>query len=54
MKLRLHPDKTAFREAARRGNLVPVCLDILADTETPVSALAKMRRANGQSPLFLH
>ena len=53
MKLRLYPDKAQFRECAQRGNLVPVCLEILADTETPVSALAKIRRANGNGPLFL-
>jgi len=51
MKLRLFPDKAAFLELAGHGNLVPVCLEVLADTETPVSALAKMSR-NG-NPVFL-
>lgn len=53
MKLRLFPDKERFREHAQRGNLIPVCVEILADTETPVSALAKIRRENEGGPLFL-
>lgn len=51
MKLKMFPDKATFLELAKQGNLVPVCLDVLADTETPVSALAKMSR-NGE-PIFL-
>jgi len=53
MKLRRYPTREQFRELARQGNLVPVCLEILADTETPVSALAKIHRGNGAGPLFL-
>ena len=51
MKLKLYPDKDEFRRLADKGNLVPVCLDLLADTETPLSALAKMYHGDG--PAFL-
>jgi anthranilate synthase component 1 len=36
---------------ARRGNVIPVCREILADTETPLSVLAKVYREEG--PVFL-
>jgi anthranilate synthase component 1 len=36
---------------AAKGNLIPVCLEVLADTETPVSALAKVYE--GHEPVFL-
>ncbi|RMH36354.1 MAG: anthranilate synthase component I [Deltaproteobacteria bacterium] len=36
------PDRERFREAARRGNLIPVYREILADGDTPVSAYAKL------------
>jgi len=51
MKLKLYPGKDEFMDLARRGNLIPVCLDILADTETPLSALAKIYE--GKGPVFL-
>ena len=51
MKIRSYPDRDEFLKLAERGNLVPVCLEILADAETPVSALAKFYRGDG--PLFL-
>ncbi len=51
MRLRLFPARDTFAELLTRGNLVPVCCDILADTETPVSALAKIRRPG--RPVFL-
>jgi anthranilate synthase component 1 len=38
------PSANEFLEFARRGNLVPVFRDILADTETPVSAFLKIAR----------
>jgi anthranilate synthase component 1 len=53
MKLRLYPDRAQFLEYSKRGNLIPVCLEILADSETPISALAKIRQSNGKSTLFL-
>ncbi|MCC6483458.1 MAG: anthranilate synthase component I [Armatimonadetes bacterium] len=36
------PDKPEFIERARRGNLIPVYREILADMETPVSAFRKV------------
>ena len=35
-----------------RGNLVPVCLEFLADTDTPVSVIAKLRSSSGTSFLL--
>ena len=44
------PDFETFARRAGEGNLIPVCREILADTETPVTALMKL----AQSPhLFL-
>ncbi|MEE9288977.1 MAG: anthranilate synthase component I [Bacteroidota bacterium] len=46
---------TTFKEftiLARRGNFVPVCEDLLADTETPVSVYMKLRRESPYSFLF--
>ncbi|MCE5264629.1 MAG: anthranilate synthase component I [Deltaproteobacteria bacterium] len=36
------PDFATFARRAGEGNLIPVCRDILADTETPVTALMKL------------
>lgn len=38
----LYPDFETFKKLARTGNLIPVCREILADTETPVTAFAKI------------
>src|SRR5204863_9300666 len=38
------PSLADFLELSRRGNLVPVVREILADTETPVSAFLKTAR----------
>ncbi len=51
MKLRFFPTQSEFKDLFRRGNMVPVCCEILADTETPVSALAKIRQPG--RPVFL-
>ena len=51
MQLKVYPDRSTFQDLARKGNLIPVWVEILADTETPVSALAKMRHPEG--PAFL-
>jgi anthranilate synthase component 1 len=51
MKLRTYPTKDEFKKLSRTGNLIPVCLDLLADTETPLSALAKVY--HGEGPAFL-
>ncbi len=40
------PNLESFRELARRGNLVPVARQILADMETPVSAFRKIDSGN--------
>ena len=37
-----YPDKREFLARAKRGNLTPVYKEILADTETPVSAFKKI------------
>jgi anthranilate synthase component 1 len=39
------PGKERFVELAKRGNLVPVYREFMADMETPVSAFAKLDRA---------
>jgi anthranilate synthase component 1 len=42
-----HPSKQEFLRLAKRGNLIPVYREILADQETPVSAFQKLgARAN--------
>jgi anthranilate synthase component 1 len=51
MKLRLYPQREEFLKLANKGNLIPVCLEILADTETPLCALKKLYR--GKGPVFL-
>jgi anthranilate synthase component I len=38
----IHPDFETFTRLAGEGNLIPVCREILADTETPVTALMKL------------
>ncbi len=51
MELGFYPQRSEFRSMAEGGNLIPVCREILADTETPVSALAKIY--DGKGPVFL-
>jgi anthranilate synthase component 1 len=48
--LDITPTLEAFRHLAKRGNLVPLIVDLVADVETPVSAFAKID--NGD-PCFL-
>ena len=36
------PTKEEFRKKTRRGNLIPVAAEIMADLETPVSAFLKL------------
>ncbi len=45
----LYPDLESFKTLSLKGNLIPVYREILADTETPVSATLKL----GGSPSFL-
>jgi len=47
----LTPDLETFRRLARTSDLVPVCLDLMADLETPVSVYARLRSL-GPSFLF--
>ena len=51
MQIRQFPDKAHFRRLAEENNIVPVCTEILADTDTPVSLLKKFQ-GNG-NPVFL-
>ena len=46
----ISPSRDEFRDLAKRGNLVPLIVDLVADVETPVSAFAKID--NGE-PCFL-
>ncbi|HYA26821.1 MAG TPA: anthranilate synthase component I, partial [Thermodesulfovibrionales bacterium] len=45
----VYPDLSNFKRLSEKGNLIPVYREILADTETPVSAFLKL----GGSPAFL-
>jgi anthranilate synthase component 1 len=45
----VYPNIEEFRELSGSGNLIPVYKEVLADTETPVSAFLKL----AQSPSFL-
>ena len=51
MQIRQFPELQAYRQLAANHNVVPVCIEILADTETPVSLLGKLR--SGGQPVFL-
>ena len=46
----LHPDKATFLKLAQDADLVPLCLDLMADLETPVSVYARLRTVG---PAFL-
>jgi anthranilate synthase component 1 len=48
------PGLGCLRELAREANVVPVCVRIVDDCETPVSAFLKLRSSEvGQGPAFL-
>ena len=51
MNLSSYPDPQRYRELCADANVVPVCSEILADMETPVSVLARFRRQGAN--LFL-
>jgi len=56
MKLKEFPSRERFDALARTSNVIPVCREILADMETPVSLLKKCYDNDGkgpQTPLFL-
>jgi len=50
MQLSRFPDRETFQKLSQNHNVIPVCMEILADTETPVSLLKKFYK-NG--PVFL-
>ncbi len=51
MILNRFPEKKTFIELAGKSNVIPVCTEILADMETPVSILKKFYRR--EEPIFL-
>jgi anthranilate synthase component 1 len=51
MQLRQFPDKERFCSLANECNVIPVCVETLADMDTPVSLLGKIYSDRG--PLFL-
>ena len=51
MKMQLTPTLDEFVELAKRGNVIPVFAEFVADGETPVSAFKKLDRG-GYSFLF--
>ena len=46
------PDIVEFRNLAKTANAIPVCAEMLADTETPVSLLRKIYKNNPSAFLF--
>lgn len=50
MLLNRFPDRETFCRLSNQYNVIPVCTEILADTETPVSLLNKF---HGKDPVFL-
>ncbi|AQQ70777.1 Anthranilate synthase component 1 [Limihaloglobus sulfuriphilus] len=47
MLLQTFPECNRFRELAENANVIPVCAEVLADTETPVSLLKRFYRGRG-------
>jgi anthranilate synthase component 1 len=41
--MHIHPSREAFEHLCTQGNVIPVCTDLMADFETPVSAYAKLK-----------
>ncbi len=52
MDIRQFPDKERFMQLAGSCNVIPVCRELLADTLTPVSLLARLCES-AQEPVFL-
>ena len=48
----IKPDRERFQALAGKGNIVPVYREVLADTDTPVSAYLKLRGESDCSFLF--
>jgi len=51
MLINRFPQKSIFLQLAEHHNVIPVCAEVLADTETPVSLLRKIY--SGKGPAFL-
>jgi anthranilate synthase component I len=51
MRLNQFPDQARFKELAGTYNVIPVCIEVLADTETPVTLLKKFH--SKENPVFL-
>jgi anthranilate synthase component 1 len=51
MLINQFPDKSQFFKLAEKSNVIPVCIEMLADTETPVSLLRKKYKR--KKPIFL-
>ncbi len=51
MLINKFPDKEQFRNLAKEHNVIPVCVEILADTKTPVLLLKKIYQ--DKKPVFL-
>ncbi len=51
MRLNQFPDQAQFKRLAGEYNVIPVCIEVLADTETPVTLLKKFY--SGKGPVFL-
>jgi anthranilate synthase component 1 len=41
--MHIHPSREVFEHLCTQGNVIPVCTDLMADFETPVSAYAKLK-----------
>ncbi len=48
----LQPSLAEFRELAKRGNLIPVFAELIADAESPVSAFHKLAEGSDYAFLF--
>ena len=48
----MKPSLNEFRELAKQGNLIPVCKELIADQETPLSVYRKLA-ADGSAHTFL-
>ncbi|UCD33707.1 MAG: chorismate-binding protein [Desulfobacterales bacterium] len=51
MLINQFPDKSQFIQMAKESNVIPLCVEMLADTETPVSLLRKTYK--NKKPIFL-
>ncbi|MCP4111314.1 MAG: anthranilate synthase component I [Desulfobacteraceae bacterium] len=51
MLINQFPDKSHFCDLAKKCNVIPVCVELLADMDTPVSLLNKIYKSKG--PAFL-